>query len=251
MNNHQSPRLINKTKQAFSNPLLALSSIGMWFLALALFITNAHWDLQISALFFDAERCAQTRDSSTFCRGFSLAEEPVLRTIRQILQTLPTWLGIAVLLWFIADWWIGLRWKDTGFRQKAALTTTLIIWPLLIVNGVLKAFWGRPRPWQSEPFGGTSPFIEAGRISEHCAANCSFVSGEAASAGWLALLVFIFPPALRPLAAMILIPASIFMAGLRIGFGAHYTSDAFLGYWGSIAVFALVFTTMTRLASKA
>ncbi|MEO1747879.1 MAG: phosphatase PAP2 family protein [Pseudomonadota bacterium] len=237
--------------RTISNPFLGLSLFALWVGLLALFAFWPQWDLQISARFFDAQRCAQTMDKAGFCRGFALAQMPVLQNIRFFLLALPPWVGIAILIWLIADWRIGLRWKDTGFRLKVALTATLIIWPLLIVNGVLKAFWGRPRPWQSEPFGGISPFIEAGRITDHCASNCSFVSGEAASAGWLALLVLLFPPTYRWPAVLILIPASILMASLRIAFGAHYASDALLGYWGAIAVFALLFSIMTRLATKA
>ncbi|MEO0543448.1 MAG: phosphatase PAP2 family protein [Pseudomonadota bacterium] len=233
------------------NPFLAFFLIALWFAVLALFASYAHWDLAISSWFFEDDLCAQTANDRGFCHGFTAATDPVLRTIREILQALPPWTGVGLLFWAIADWRTGLRWQNAGFRLKTAIVATLVIWPLLIVNGILKTFWGRPRPWQSEPFGGQAPFIEAGKISDYCAFNCSFVSGEAASAGWLALLVLLFPPAHRRLAAFIMIPISLFMAGLRVAFGAHYASDIILGYIGAIAVFALIMALLTRFAAKA
>lgn len=235
----------------FLDLFLATGPVACWFMFLAFFAINPHWDLLVSSGFFDAELCAQTANNHDFCQGFPAATDPILRAVRKTLQAIPPWVGLGILAWIVADWRVGLRWRDTGMLLRTAMVATLIIWPLLIVNGVLKAFWGRPRPWQSEPFGGDWPFVEAGLITDYCASNCSFVSGEAASAGLIALLPLLFSPHYRLAAALLLIPCSLLMAGLRVSFGAHYASDVLLGYWGTIAVFALTFVFLSRYTAKA
>lgn len=69
-----------------------------------------------------------------------------------------------------------------------------LLGPGLLVNGVLKEHWGRARPATTTDFGGTwdfTPFWQRGR---QCLANCSFTSGEAASAMALAIALFALMP---------------------------------------------------------
>ncbi|WP_112389334.1 phosphatase PAP2 family protein [Rhizobium sp. BE258] len=121
------------------------------------------------------------------------------------------------------------------------------IWPALgslaISTGLLTNFWlkshsGRPRPIQTNLFGGSLEFEPAGSFLGACVRNCSFVSGEASAAGWLACLIFIVPAKHRALAAPPILCASIATVYLRVGFGAHYASDAILGWLLSVVVFA-------------
>ncbi|MEM9999754.1 MAG: phosphatase PAP2 family protein [Pseudomonadota bacterium] len=233
------------------NPFFAAGLFAAWFVSLGIWATNGTWDLAIARWFFDAELCGQTAREAGFCFGFPAATDPFLRFVRSTLQHAPKWIGVGLLSWVIADWIVGFRLKDPSFRARTALLATLIIWPLIIVNGILKAYWGRPRPWQTEDFGGPFPFVEAGTITDYCASNCSFVSGEASSAGWLALLFLLFPPRLRIPAAVVLSAIGLFMAGLRMAFGAHYASDVFLGFFGAIVTFAVVAAILERYHAKA
>lgn len=108
----------------------------------------------------------------------------------------------------------------------------------MLVNFILKSHWGRPRPLETIDFGGALHFVQAGSMAGECASNCSFVSGEAAGAGWLLCLLFLVPRPLRlvlfgPLAAI-----SLLAPALRLAFGAHYLSDVILGWLSSFVVFA-------------
>ena len=160
--------------------------------------------------------------------------------IREILHPLPAILGIIMLVVLAVEIWMGRRWRNAAVRLKAVLLAALIIGPGLIVNGVLKAYWGRPRPRVTEDFGGTLPFVEAGNITDYCTSNCSFVSGEAAAAGWLMCIALILAVHRYRWPAILVGSLSVFMAGLRVAFGAHYFSDAVLGFLMTVTIFSIL-----------
>lgn len=65
--------------------------------------------------------------------------------------------------------------------------------PGLIVNGLLKEHWGRPRPEQLREFGGQAEFVPALWPVGTCQHNCSFVSGHAAAGFFLVTGAWIWP----------------------------------------------------------
>lgn len=241
---------IDNPLSRFDNPVLAAVMLTLWITALIVWSGEPRWDLSIANAWFDQLACATSAARDRFCAGFPAAQNPALMFIRKTLHPAPTWIGIGLLLWVIADWRTGYRLDFAPMRARIVLVATLIVWPLLMVNGVLKAHWGRPRPWQVDEFGGWLPFVEAGTITGHCASNCSFVSGEAAGGGWLALLFLLAPLKHRFVAALIFVPLGAFMAALRVAFGAHFASDAMLGFLGSIATFAIIATILEMRAPR-
>jgi len=110
------------------------------------------------------------------------------------------------------------------------LFATLALGPGLIVNGVLKSFWGRPRPIQVDLFGGAAPFEPAWKIGGACLSNCSFVSGEAASAMWLIGLAMLAPPRYRPALAGTIGALAFALSLNRIAFGGHFLSDVLIAW---------------------
>jgi lipid A 4'-phosphatase len=118
------------------------------------------------------------------------------------------------------------------------LFATLALGPGLIVNGVLKSFWGRPRPIQVDLFGGAAPFEPAWKIGGTCLSNCSFVSGEAASAVWLIALAMLAPPRYRPALAGAVGALAFALSLNRIAFGGHFLSDVLIA-WGITLVILL------------
>ena len=111
-----------------------------------------------------------------------------------------------------------------------------LLGPGLLVNGVLKAYWGRARPFSVIDFGGDKLFSRAYAISDQCAANCSFVSGEVAGGTAMAVGLWLILTAWReklPAAVhatlAVLILALPFVTGLqRVAAGNHFASDALL-----------------------
>jgi lipid A 4'-phosphatase len=110
------------------------------------------------------------------------------------------------------------------------------------VNGILKEHWGRARPEQV--FGGEAEFTAPLVIADECARNCSFVSGEAAAAAALAIVVGALSwPTLGPRGrrrAVALLGSVASAAGLmRVATGRHFLSDV---------VFAALVTAFVALA---
>lgn len=226
------------------NPIFAATLLTAWIALYLVFAGEPQIDIAFAGIWFSQPLCDASIGAAS-CRGFALANNAMLAFIRNVLHDAPIYIGVAVLIWLIADWRAGFRWKHAGIKVKSILVIALILWPGLIVNGLLKAQWGRPRPWMTDLFGGTMPFVEAGRISDYCASNCSFVSGEASSAGWLLGLALLWPPQNQRLAYAVLAAIGAFMAVLRTGFGAHYLSDVTLGYLGALVTLSLLCAAAT------
>ncbi|WP_223477500.1 phosphatase PAP2 family protein [Oricola indica] len=224
-----------------ADPLVATVLAASWLLLLLRFRLAPEIDLAVAGWFFDAEACAASvAPNGRSCGGFLYAESGFFGLIREILHPLAAILGIVMLIVVAVDIRKGRRWRNPGIRMKVVLLATLILGPGLIVNGILKAYWGRPRPRVTEDFGGTLPFVEAGSITDYCSANCSFVSGEAAAAGWLMCIALLFAVHRHRWAAIVVGAVSVFMAGLRVAFGAHYLSDAVLGFLMTVAIFSIL-----------
>ena len=69
------------------------------------------------------------------------------------------------------------RLVPTG-RNLAFLALTLALGPGLLVNGLIKEHSHRPRPFQTQDFGGPWQFRPFGDFDGQCTTDCSFVSGE-------------------------------------------------------------------------
>ena len=66
--------------------------------------------------------------------------------------------------------------------QVLIVTLSLLLGPGLIINEVLKPYWGRARPRDATLFAGTQEFTPIHVISQACQRNCSFPSGHGGAA---------------------------------------------------------------------
>lgn len=128
---------------------------------------------------------------------------------------------------------------------------TLLVYALgtgLLVHGVLKPFWGRARPAQVVEFGGSAQFTPPWQISQECARNCSFVSGEVSGAVafsvglWAMLTVLGWRlPAVWQRRGRILAMAIPLLTGLqRLAAGRHFLSDVVLSALFTLLVAVLM-----------
>ena len=118
----------------------------------------------------------------------------------------------------------------TSWRLWAFIATTYLLGPGLLVNGILKQNWGRARPVTIIDFGGDKLFTPPFEIAGQCAGNCSFVSGEAASAAVMAIVLAIcfgggIAKQWRLVAYVGLGAVFILASGLRVATGRHFLSD--------------------------
>jgi lipid A 4'-phosphatase len=123
----------------------------------------------------------------------------------------------------------------------AYIALSLALGPGLFANVFLKDNMGRARPAQTVEFGGPHAFTPALVKSHACPRNCSFVSGHAALAFFLATFAFLLHPGRARNAAFAGAIAFGALVGLgRIVQGAHYLSDViFAGFVSFATAWAL------------
>jgi lipid A 4'-phosphatase len=110
-------------------------------------------------------------------------------------------------------------------RAIVFLLLTLTLSPLVLTNLTFKSYWGRPRPVTVTQFNGDRPFVAWWDPRGTCGRNCSFFSGEGATAFWTYAPATLAPPPWRPLAYA---AATVFGATtslLRMAFGGHFFTD--------------------------
>jgi membrane-associated phospholipid phosphatase len=101
----------------------------------------------------------------------------------------------------------------------------MIIGPGLIVNLGFKDHAHRPRPVQTQEFGGHFQFRPWDRLDGACKKNCSFPSGESAEAFWMVAPASLAPPPLRGWAIGGALAFGVATSVLRIAYGGHFLSD--------------------------
>ncbi len=114
------------------------------------------------------------------------------------------------------------RVKEIVFVWFSGITTLI-----LIVNVLLKNFWGRTRPNDILQFGGEGVFTPWYKFGETCVSNCSFVSGDA-SVGFI-LLVFYFITK-KNIFVFLSLCFGFLLGFVRIIAGGHFFSDIIFAY---------------------
>lgn len=193
----------------------------------AFFLLLPGFDLWFTGLFYSPDG------------GFFLTQEPVLQTLRRLNGIIIP----LIVVWLVVQLVIKLARPEhpSYVRPNVALflITTLILGPGIVVNVILKNNWGRPRPHMVEQFGGSEPYVQVWRITDYCARNCSFVSGEASSTIWLMAVVLVAPKHWRvPLAVIVMVYAFLLSLN-RVAFGGHFLSDVLIS-WGLTLLIVLV-----------
>lgn len=118
------------------------------------------------------------------------------------------------------------------------LATALIAGPGLVVNGVFKPNWGRPRPKRVVEFGGAQQFrraLERGPRED----GKSFPCGHASMGYYLAVFYFLLRRKRPKFAFASLVTAILFgsLIGVsRVAAGAHFASDVL---WAGLFVFGV------------
>lgn len=194
----------------------------LWLLLLtaafqALFASVPSIDLWVSSLFWTPEH------------GFYLATLDRLKQLRAIGYHSYTAMAVLALIGAFA-----------ALKQLKLFTVPGSVWvfivgvyvfgPGLLVHSILKAYWGRARPDQTVAFGGDLLFSPPFEIAAQCAANCSFVSGEAAGATAFAISTYVLTrfvrsPILRHTVFGLALGFAVSGAFLRVVFGRHFLSD--------------------------
>jgi lipid A 4'-phosphatase len=134
---------------------------------------------------------------------------------------------VAAIFYLCRRYGFSTPWAPTG-RALIFLIATMVVGPGLVVNLGLKDHAHRPRPTQTQDYGGPYEFRPWYRFDGGCKKNCSFVSGEASEGFWMIAPASLAPP---PIRAFAIAAALVFGAAaslLRVAAGGHYLSDVVL-----------------------
>lgn len=212
--------------------------VGLIGLTLLIFGLWPGIDLAVTGYFHDP--------SLPGARGFAIRHSAWVEVPRNLLwdATLLMPLLAAVLL----GWAL---WRKTSGWFWGYILALFLIGPGLVVNAGFKAYWGRARPSNVIDFGGTAQFTPVWQISDQCAKNCSFVSGEGAGATALTIALLLILLRYRSRIAAPLYRAGQALALLSLGFvgwqrvaaGGHFLSDVLL----SALLISLIAAVLARL----
>jgi lipid A 4'-phosphatase len=125
-------------------------------------------------------------------------------------------------------------------RAALFVIMTLALGPGLLVNGILKETWARPRPGMVTEFGGDYAFMPWWDPRGTCDSNCSFVSGETSSAVWMMAPAMVAPPPWRIAAIGAAGLYALVFAFIRLLASGHFLTDV---------IFAVVFTGLVIWAA--
>jgi membrane-associated phospholipid phosphatase len=184
-------------------------------LTLAVFALWPGLDLSVAHVFYD--------------RGGFIGHDRLERFGRDVFRVAPfVVLAAYIALYALRRAGVALFWAPSGLGVIFVIAT-LTVGPGLIVNLGLKDHAHRPRPVHVVEFGGPDEFRPWYRFDGACKANCSFVSGEAASGFWMVAPALVAPPPWRAPAVAGALAFGAAASVLRLAFGGHFLSDVLLG----------------------
>lgn len=178
-------------------------------------------DIAVSASFYNASH------------GFIGEQHPL---VLAIYRGVPLVSKATILGLFIALFAYSFQRGAHGRRRRIQvgfLIAALALGPGLLVDVLLKDYWGRARPAKVEVFGGASTFTPALVPSDQCEGNCSFVSGHASAGFYLVSLGFLGGALARRRWTMIgLVVGTVFGLG-RVTQGGHFLSDIVFSFYAT------------------
>src|SRR3979490_564147 len=171
-------------------------------------------DLKLAALFYDAAT-----------KSFPLK----LNALAAFARDGAMWIGWGLALPAIATLVIKLVRPDRPLlisgRAIIFLLLTLTLSAGILTNLTFKSYWGRPRPVVVTQFNGAQQFVPWWDPRGGCGRNCSFFSGEGATAFWTYAPAALKPPTSPPLACAAATLFGVTTSALRMAFGGHFFTD--------------------------
>lgn len=168
------------------------------------------FDLWAASLFFDPQ-----------LHGFCIEIDPFFRALREAVDGLGRALSATLVL---ALFILHLIKAQAETKKKAwFLVLCLLLGPGLIVNGVFKEHWGRPRPKEVLQFEGKKTFVRAAQPSSQCQKNCSFPSGHASLGFYFVSFAYVF--ASRRFWRRCGFWGGAGLGAMRMAQGGHFLSD--------------------------
>ena len=195
-------------------------------------------DLKLAALFYDPA-----------AKDFPLKLDTLAAIARDGAMWISWGLALPALVALIAKFARPDRPLLISGRAVLFLLLTMFLSAGVLTNFTFKSYWGRPRPVVVAQFGGSEQFVPWWDPRGSCARNCSFFSGEGATAFWTYAPAALTPPAWRPLAYAAATLFGVLTSLLRMAFGGHFFTDVATAGLVTFLVIWLVHGYIYRWAS--
>jgi membrane-associated PAP2 superfamily phosphatase len=186
-------------------------------------------DLKVAALFYDATT-----------KSFPLSYNAWAAFVRDGAMWFAWALVTPAIIAFVVKMIRPVKPLMMSGRTMAFLLITMLLTAIVLSNMVFKTYWGRPRPGGVIEFSGQLAFKPWWDPTGECPRNCSFFSGEGATAFWTYAPAALAPPPWRPLAYVAATAFGLFTGGLRMAFGGHFLTDVLFSGTVSFIVIWLV-----------
>jgi membrane-associated PAP2 superfamily phosphatase len=195
-------------------------------------------DLKIAALFYDTATKTFPLKASTWA---SIARDGAMWV---------AWaLVMPALIAFVVKLLRPVKPLMMSGRAMVFLIVTMLLSAIVLSNIVFKGYWGRPRPVVVTQFDGKLDFVPWWDPRGKCPKNCSFFSGEGATAFWTYAPAALTPPAWRPVAYVAATAFGLATGGLRMTFGGHFATDVLFSGIVSFLVVWLAYAFIYRWPS--
>ena len=171
-------------------------------------------DLKLAALFYDAPS-----------KTFPLKQNSLAAIARDGAMVIAWGLALPAIVALVVKLARPARPLTMSGRAVVFLLVTLFLSAGVLTNFTFKSYWGRPRPVVVTQFNGAQEFVPWWDPRGSCGRNCSFFSGEGATAFWTYAPAALTPPAWRPLAYVAATLFGVTTSVLRMAFGGHFFTD--------------------------
>jgi len=217
-------------------PGILLTVLLVLFLGLAttLLFSGLGLDLALSTYFFSVEGAGG---------GWSLGTEQPWKSLYRYGEIPGILLSAGVMLVLIGTY-LGLA-SATWRKPCLVVLITVLIGPGILVNGLLKTSWGRPRPVDVVEFGGAQQYRDVWPPSPRHSGK-SFTCGHCAMGFSLSsAAVFFVSSPIGSWFVMALGLAYGFLLGVaRVAQGGHFATDVVWSFVVVYAVMALVYAVV-------
>ena len=189
-------------------------ALGLAFVVGLLFGIYPELDLKLAALFYDPAT-----------KNFPLKFDALAAIVRDGAMWIAWGLAFPAIVALVLKLVRPDRPLLIPGRAIIFLLVTLTLSAGVLTNLTFKSYWGRPRPVVVTQFNGDQSFVPWWDPRGACGRNCSFFSGEGATAFWTFAPAALTPPAWRPLAFAAATLFGVVTSVLRMAFGGHFFTD--------------------------
>jgi lipid A 4'-phosphatase len=189
-------------------------ALGLALVIGIVFGIHPEYDLRLAALFYDPAT-----------KSFPLKSDALASFARHAAMWVAWAFAVPAIVALAVKMFRPDRPLMMSGRTVAFLLITMLLSAGVLTNLTFKTFWARPRPVMVTEFNGPWKFMAWWDPRGECSRNCSFFSGEGATAFWTLAPAALTPPVWRPLAYAGAVTFGVVTSVLRMAFGGHFFTD--------------------------